>query len=432
MPFKPSQPYCRHLFLLVLLPVASVAAQERTSDLLLTNARVLDPDAEHWLENRAVFIHDGRIARIVPTSEFKPPKGTNTIDLNGLSVVPGLIDLHTHLLLHPYDETPWNDQVLKESLELRVIRAVAAGRATLEAGFTTIRDLGTEGAACADVALRDAFASGLAIGPRVFAVTRAIVATGCYGPQGYDPRWPVPQGADEATGVDEVRRVVRKQIADGADWIKFYADYHRRVGAPTTPTFSQAEMNAIVDEARSAGLKVAAHATTSEGIRRAVLARVTTIEHGYEASDDVLSLMKDRHVVLCPTLAAVEAYAHYQGWKPGEPEPADLRTAKDTFARAVKMGVPIGFGTDAGVFAHGENVREMELMVAGGMSPPTVLQAATVVAAQVLDMRKTLGRVDEGYIADLVVVRGDPLRDIAAVRRPLMVLQAGRIITDRR
>lgn len=417
---------------LLLFPAGFAMAEHRPSDLLLTNARVLDPAGEHWLENRAVLIHDGRIAKIAPASEAKPTGDTKTIDLHGFFIVPGLIDLHTHLLLHPYNETSWNDQVLKESLEHRVIRAVAAGRATLEAGFTTIRDLGTEGAGCADVALRDAFASGLAVGPRVIAVTRAIVATGCYGPQGYDPRWHVPQGADEATGVEEVRRVVRKQIADGADWIKFYADYHRRVGAPTTPTFSQAEMNAIVDEARSAGLKVAAHATTNEGIRRAVLARVTTIEHGYAASDDVLSLMKDRHVVLCPTMATAEAYARYQGWKLGEPEPADLQTAKATFARAVKMGVRIGFGTDAGVFAHGENVREMELMVAGGMSPPAVLRAATAVAAQVLDMRKTLGRVEEGYIADLVVVRGDPLQDIAALRRPLMVLQAGRISTDRR
>jgi len=416
----------------LLLPVASAAAQNRPSDLFLTNARVLDPTGERWLDHRTLIIHDGRIAKIAPAAEVTPPEGAKTIDLSGLSIVPGLIDLHTHLLLHPYNEAAWNDQVLKEPLEFRVIRAVAAGRATLEAGFTTIRDLGTEGAAYADVALRDAFASGLALGPRVIATTRAIVATGCYGPKGFDPRWRVPQGADEATGADELRRVVRRQIADGADWIKFYADYHRRPGAPTTATFSQAEMEAIVDEARSAGLRVAAHATTTEGIRRAVLAGVATIEHGYSASDEVLKLMKDRGVVLCPTLAAAEAYARYEGWKSGEPDPSDLRTAKDTFARAVTLGVRIACGTDAGVFAHGDNARELELMVAGGMSPPAALRAATAVAAQILGEERSLGRIDIGCTADLVMIRGDPLRDIAALRRPSMVLKAGHLLMDRR
>jgi imidazolonepropionase-like amidohydrolase len=423
--------YSRLLMVLILFP-ATAAGQPRQTDLLLTNARVLDPTGEHWIEGRTLVIHEGRIAKIASSTEDSPPLQAKTIDLRGYSIVPGLIDLHTHLLLHPYNETVWNDQVLREPLELRVIRAVAAGRATLEAGFTTIRDLGTEGAACADVALRDAFASGLAVGPRVIATTRAIVATGCYGPKGFDPRWHVPQGADEATGVDEVRRVVRRQIADGADWIKFYADYHRHPGAPATATFSQAEMNAIVDEARSAGLHVAAHATTSEGIRRAVLAGVTTIEHGYTASDEVLKLMKERGVVLCPTLAAAEAYARYEGWKAGEPEPAELRTAKNTFAHAVKLGVQIAFGTDAGVFPHGENARELELMVAGGMTPPAVLRAATAVAAKVLGQEKSLGRIEVGYIADLVVVRGDPLQDIAVLRRPSLVIKGGKIAVDRR
>src|SRR5262245_54595062 len=219
---------------LVVAPRDTHAQAANREVLLLTNAHVLDPAGERWLDDRAVLIENGRIASLAPAAQIKAPAAAKSIDLAGAYVVPGLMDLHTHLLLHPYNEAPWNDQVLKESLELRTIRAVAAGRATLEAGFTTIRDLGTEGAANADVALRDAFAAGLAAGPRLLATTRAIVATGCYGPQGFDPRWDVPYGADQATGVDECRRVVRRQIAAGADWIKFYADYHRLAGAPTT------------------------------------------------------------------------------------------------------------------------------------------------------------------------------------------------------
>lgn len=418
--------------ILTIPPRATRAQETERHALVLTNARVLDSAGEHWLEDRAVLIEKGRIVSVASVAQTNTPAGARTIDLSGLYVLPGLMDLHTHLLLHPYNEAPWNDQVLKESLELRTIRAVAAGRATLEAGFTTIRDLGTEGAANADVALRDAFAAGLASGPRVLTTTRAIVATGCYGPQGFDPRWDVPYGADQATGVDECRRVVRKQIAAGADWIKFYADYHRRAGAPVTPTFTQAEMSAIVDEAKSAGLKVAAHATTSEGIRRAAQAGVSTIEHGYEASEEVLKLMAERGVTLCPTLAAAEAYARYQGWKPGAPPPEDLRRSQDTFSLAVKLGVRIACGSDAGVFAHGENVRELELMVDGGMTPAAALRAATITAAGVIDRDKDLGRIDAGYIADLIVVHGDPLRDVAALRKPLMVIKDGRILIDRR
>ena len=417
---------------LTILPRATRAQEPEHPALVLTNARVLDPAGEHWLESWSVLIKNGRIVSVAPVAETKAPVGAKAIDLSGLYVLPGLMDLHTHLLLHPYNEAHWNDQVLKESLELRTIRAVAAGRATLEAGFTTIRDLGTEGAANADVALRDAFAAELVPGPRVLTTTRAIVATGCYGPQGFDPRWDVPYGADQATGVDECRRVVRRQIAAGADWIKFYADYHRRAGAPVTPTFTQAEMSAIVDEAKSAGLKVAAHATTSEGIRRAVQAGVATIEHGYEASDDVLRLMIERGVTLCPTLAAAEAYARYQGWKSSDPPPDDLQRSQESFTRAVKLGVRIVCGSDAGVFAHGDNIRELELMVAGGMTPAEVLRAATNTAASIIDLDKDLGRIEAGYAADLIAVREDPLKHISALRKPSVVIKEGRIVIDRR
>jgi len=413
------------LLLVVLLIASPVWGQDGSSALLLSGARILDPVSGTIGASQQVRVENGRIAEI--GAALTVPPGGREIKLDGLVLLPGLIDLHSHLLLHPYNEASWNDQVLKESLELRTIRAVAAGKATLEAGFTTLRDLGTEGAGFADVALRDAFASGMVPGPRVFAVTRAIVATGCYGPSGFDPRWDVPQGAQEASGVPEVRKAVREQIAAGADWIKVYADYRRRPGAPPTATFSQEELNALVDEAKSAGLPVAAHAYTDEGIRRAVLAGASTIEHGFQASDEVLTLMRDRGVVLCPTLAAADATSRYAGWKPGTPDPPAVRASKEMFARAMKVGVTIANGSDVGVFAHGENVRELKLMAAYGMPLADVLRAATTTAAKVLGKENELGRIAPGFVADLIAVRGDPLTDLSALDRPVLVIKDGRV-----
>ena len=399
-------------------------------DLILTGAQVLAPDGDSFREGVAVWIRGGRIVRIAKPADLKAPAVTATFDLTGLYLVPGLIDLHSHLLLHPYDEASWNDQVLKESLELRTIRATVAARATLEAGFTTLRDLGTEGAGFADVALRDAVRQGIIQGPRIFAATRALVATGCYGPSGFDPRWQVPKGAQVADGVDGVRKAVRQQIAAGADWIKVYADYRRRPGDGPTPTYSQEELNAIVREATSAKLPGAAHAVTDEAIRRAVRAGVRTIEHGYQASKETLELMRKHGVVLCPTLAANEAIVRYRG---GSAVMAKrLSVARVTFKRALAAGVTIACGSDVGVFRHGDNAREIELMVEYGMKPAQALRAATSEAAKVLGKAAELGRVDEGYVADLVVLSTDPLVHPRALRQVRMVLQSGRLVVDRR
>lgn len=406
-----------------LLLLSSAVGQDSRSTIVLSGARVFDPVAGVIGEPRQVRIENGRITEVGKVGPVPP--NAREIKLDGLVLLPGLIDLHSHLLLHPYNEAHWNDQVLKESLELRTIRAVAAGKATLEAGFTTLRDLGTEGAGFADVALRDAFASRMVPGPRLFAATRAIVATGCYGPSGFDPRWDVPQGAQEASGADEVRKAVREQVAAGADWIKVYADYRRRDGAPPTATFSQEELNALVHEAKTAGLPVAAHAFTDEGIRRAVLAGVSTIEHGFQASDEVLTLMRERGVVLCPTLAAADATARYAGWKPGEPDPPQVRAAKEMFARAMKSGVTIACGSDVGVFAHGENLRELKLMAEYGMPVADVLRSATTTAAKALGKEKDLGRIAVGFIADVIAVRGDPLVDLKALEKPVLVIKDG-------
>ena len=416
-------------FLAVLLIATAVVAAP--VPLLLTGARILDPSGDRLLDGRDVLIQDGRIAQIAAAGTIQAP-GAQRLDLAGLTLIPGLIDLHSHLLLHPYNETSWDDQVLKEPLELRTIRGVVAAKATLEAGFTTVRDLGTEGAGFADVALRDAIASGMIPGPRVFTSTRALVATGSYGPAGFDPRWDIPKGAQVVDGPDAMRKAVREQIAAGADWIKVYADYRRKPGGPSTATFSLEELQAAVDEAKSAGLAVASHANTEEGIRRSVTAGVATIEHGSGATDELLALMKRKGVALCPTLAASEAISRYAGWKPGEPEPPRVRDSREMFVRALKSGVTLANGSDVGVFAHGENVRELELMVAYGMSAKEALRAATSTAAAVLRQEKNLGRLAPGYLADLVAVKGNPLEDVSALAKPVLVLKDGRVAVDRR
>jgi len=385
----------------------------------LTCAHVLAPDGEHWTGAR-ITIEEGRISSVESAggAEESP-------ELKGLYLVPGLIDLHTHLCLHAYDETSWDDQVLKESLELRTIRATRQALDTLQAGFTCVRELGTEGAGFADVALRDAIRKGIVPGPTIFASTRAIVATGCYGPMGFDPRWEVPKGAQEADGADGMRKVVREQLAAGADWIKVYADYRRAPGQPATPTFTLEELQAAVSEARSAGKPVAAHASTDEGIRRAVLAGAATIEHGTDASEETLKLMKERGTVLVPTLAAAEAIALQSGWKPGEALPPRLAHARETVQKAHALGVLIACGSDAGVFSHGKNAREIELLAESGLSNAEALRAATLVAAKVLGREKELGRIEKGCLADLVALAGDPLKDANALAEVRSVWKAG-------
>jgi imidazolonepropionase-like amidohydrolase len=425
---------------LCLLSVLTAAAITEPPAILITGARILDAAGDKWLDGQSLLIENGRIKSIAPEASIHPPTGTQRIDaaklIEGKPVylIPGLIDLHTHLLLHPYNEAKWDDQVLREPLELRVIRATVSARATLEAGFTTIRELGTEGAAFADVALRDAINAGLITGPRIFASTRAIVATGCYGPAGFDQRWQVPKGGQEADGPDAVRKAVREQIAAGADWVKLYGDYRRAPGAPATPTFSLDELRAAVDEAKSAGRPVAVHATTDEGIRRAVEAGVTTIEHGYGASRQTLELMKAKGITLCPTMAAAEAIALYSGWRPdrdGEKIPPGVAASRACVKLAMEVGVTIACGSDAGVFPHGDNAREIELMIKDGMSPAAALRAATSGAAKVLGKDNEFGALREGLAADLVLVEGDPLTDIGALRGPLVVIARGTVVISR-
>jgi imidazolonepropionase-like amidohydrolase len=378
----------------------------------------------------SVLIDGNRIAKIAARGELGV--ADETIELPGATLLSGLSDIHSHLFLHPYNRTAWDDQVLKEPEAYRTVRAVTHARDTLAAGFTTLRDLGTEGAGFADVALKRAIAEGIVPGPRLFVAGPAIVATGSYGParKSFRPDCCVPQGAEEASGIDEIVRAVRHQAAHGADWIKLYADYRAGPNGETVPTFSIDEMRAACDVAHSLGRPVASHATSDEGMRRSILAGVDTIEHGYGGSEATFALMQLKGIAFLPTLMAVTAIDTYRGdHVPGGAPSPRMRQAANAFRLARGAGVVIGCGSDVGVFAHGTNLDELRAMQALGMTVEETLEAATAVNAKILRRGQELGRVAEGFLADLVAVDGDPLSGLDALETPHFVMADGRVFT---
>ncbi|MFN8349115.1 MAG: amidohydrolase family protein [Spirosomataceae bacterium] len=390
--------------------------------------RVFDGQEMH--EGWAVLVRGEKIVAAGEIQSFQNVAALQpeTIDLKGCTLLPGFIEGHSHLFLHPYNETNWDDQVLKEARSLRTARATVHAKRTLLAGFTTVRDLGTEGAEFDDVGLKTAINQGIIPGPRMIIATKALIATGSYAPKGFSPDVEVPQGAEEADGHDRLIQAVRRQIGKGADVVKIYADYRWGLMGEARPTFLTEEIKLIVETARSSGRPTTAHAASAEGMRRAILGGCESLEHGDAGTPEIFALMHEKGVALCPTLAAGDAVAQYRGWKKGtEPEPERIKNKRITFKQALDAGVTICFGGDVGVFTHGDNAREMEMMAEYGMKPADVLRSATSVNARVFHLDR-LGQIKPGFLADLVAVEGRPDVRISDVRKVKMVVKNGEIV----
>ena len=414
--------------LLSLMVACFVSNAQVDSFYLLKPLRVFDGETMHT--NWVVLVKGNKIEE-AGEMNFKLPSNTRIIEMKGATLLPGLIEGHSHLFLHPYNEISWNDQVLKESRAERTARAVIHAQATLMAGFTTMRDLGTEGAMYDDAGLKTAIEKNIIPGPRLIVATRAIVAKGIYGPNYENADIDLPQGAAEVSGMEDMANEVYTQIRKGADVIKLYADYGWGNEGQSMPTFSIEQIALATSIAKSSGRKTAAHATTKEGMRRAIVGGVSTIEHGNYGDDEIFKLMKEKGVALCPTLAAYEATQQYKGWRKGiDPEPLQITEKKKSFQLALKNGVTICMGGDVGVFPHGDNVREMELMTAYGMKPIEVLRSATSVNADVFGYANKTGRIKKGLLADIIMAEGDPSIDISALRKILFVMKDGKIYKE--
>lgn len=407
------------LTLILILISTPLFAQDKYT--LFRPSRVFD--GEMMYKNWQVLVKNQRIEAVGEKLIF--PSNTEIIDIPNSTLLPGLIEGHSHLLLHPYNETTWDDQVLRESRAERIARATVHARKTLLAGFTTVRDLGTEGADYDDVGLKNAIEKGIIIGPRMFVAGRALVATGSYGPKGFHSEINVPQGAEEADGIDNLTKSVRTQIGKGADVIKIYADYRWGLMKDAQPTFLQEEIELIVKVAQSSGRQVVAHASTPEGMRRAIIGGVSTIEHGDNGTPEIFKLMKEKGVCLCPTLAAGDAVSQYRGWKKAtEPEPERIQEKRKIFKMAMDLGVRICMGGDVGVFPHGDNARELEMMVQYGMKPLEVLRSSTSINAESFKIRD-LGMIKKGFLADILIVEGNPVEEISDIRKVKVVVKDG-------
>ena len=412
----------KHLFLPVLsmLCFITINAQQKY---FITADRLFDGESIHtdW----ALLVEGNKIVAVGPKQSIKVTEGTININYGNSTVMPGMIEGHSHLLLYPYNITDWDTQVLKEPDSYRTVRATVHAKNTLLAGFTTARDLGTEGAGYSDVSLKRAINEGIIIGPRLMVAGRAIVSTGSYGPKGYDTDQQIMLGAEPADGNDLIR-VVRDQIGKGADFIKIYADYRWGINGEDQPSFTLDELKLINEVTRSSGRVMVCHAKSKEAIRRAVLAGAETIEHGDFIDVEMGKLMKEHNVTYIPTVSAVDVISQYRGWKKGVTDPpANVINKRKSFKEAIASGVAIGMGGDVGVFPHGENASEMELMVEYGLPVMDALKAATSVNSRAFHLDDKLGYLKQGFLADVVVVSGDPSKNISDVKKVKFVMKDG-------
>jgi imidazolonepropionase-like amidohydrolase len=429
--FDPRHPLM--VAIVLILSIEAVSAEPADPPplrVMVLAGQILDVRSGRYLRDAAVYIEGDRIAAVGPAATVlaRASAGVKEIDLRNATVLPGLIDCHTHLMARmPEGENGYELNLLTKSEAYRALEGAADARVTLQAGFTTVRDVENEGSGYADAALRDAINAGLVEGPRMLVATRAIAAVGQYQPFNVRPDLVgFPTGAQMISGVDEARRAVREQIGHGADVIKVYADWRH-------PTLTVAEMQVIAEEAHKAGLKVAAHATTPEGIRNAVMAGVDSIEHGHEADKGALQLMKTKGTYLVPTLSVVDA-AMARRFGASTPPPkalAFLDTLKHTMSMAKEIGVKIADGSDASAArSHGQNARELEAMTERGLTPIESIRAATISAADLIGWPDKVGAVEVGLFADLIAVEGDPTTDIRVLQKVVFVMKGGKVIKN--
>ncbi len=384
--------------------------------------------------DQVIVIRGNRIESVSDASSAKIPEGAKVIDLSHSTVLPGMIDAHTHIFLQGEDPAlgGYDIQLLKFPASYRAARATISARRAIEQGFTTIRDLETEGAGYGDVGIKQAVEEGLIPGPRIYAATRAISTTGGYNLEGYAPEVVVPKGAQLIDGPVEARKAAREQLDHGADWIKVYMTHRSWSGKNgelvSQPTLTVEELKAIVDETHGWGKKVACHAYSGIGLQRALDGGCDSIEHGLDITDAQIAQMVRQGTWLCATLSP-----YYKDWAPadspeGKRDRLRASTHEVSFRKAVKAGVKIAFGTDIGGIPWSEPIaQEFPHMVEFGMTPMQAIQSATSRAADLLDMQGQLGEVTPGALADVIAVEGDPLADVKALGNVKFVMKDGKV-----
>jgi len=415
---------------------ASLAGADDTVTVIRAGT-LLDGRSDTPLRDQVIVVSGRRIESVGPAGTFQAPEGARTIDLSQATVLPGLIDAHTHLFLQGQDpsEGGYDGQLLKQGIAYRAARATVAARRALEQGFTTIRDVETEGAGYGDVGIKRAVDQGHIPGPRIFACTRGISTTGGYALEDYAPEVVVPKGVQIVDGPVEARKAAREQIEHGADWIKVYMTHRswldKKGALVSQPTLTVEELKAIVDEAHGWGKKVACHAYNGPGLHRALDGGCDSIEHGLELDDAAIARMAKQGTWYCPTLAV-----YYYGWRPedtpeGRKDRERVEVHGPSFEKAMKAGVRIAFGTDVGGFAWTDPMaQEFGRMVELGMSPAAAIRSATSAAAEMLGMAGELGVIAPGAYADIVAVRGDPLKDVGELGRVAFVMKDGAVFKD--
>ncbi len=412
----------------------SVENQTSSNKVVAVRAgRLFDSQSGRLLTNQVVVIRGERIAEVGPAERVQVPAGAEVIDLSRATVLPGLIDAHTHLFLTGESRGRYDEQLLKESWQYRTIEAVVNAKKDLEAGFTTMRDLETEGAMYSDVDVRNAINRGLIPGPRLQVVTRALSTTGGYPLEGYSPEVAVPSGAQIVDSPEAARQAVREQIKYGADLIKIYSTHRFHFTSEgkleSIPTFTLKEMRAIVDEAHREGVKVACHSYGGEGLRYCVETGVDSIEHGLDLDEVSITKMVEKGIYLVPTLYVYE-FEPEEDLRASGGKTSRARIHEASFRRAVARGVKIAFGTDVGPFPHGTQAKEFEYMVRFGMTPAQALQAATIVAAELMSWQDRVGSTGASRFADLIAVSGDPLADVTELEHVKFVMKGGRVVRN--